>query len=627
LAGTLPGTDKKPVMCGIVGAVRNQEGVLGALIEGLRVLEYRGYDSSGVAVLTPAGILVRKKEGRLENLEHALEDGALAQASVGIGHTRWATHGAPSDRNAHPHMGRSGRVALIHNGIFENYHELREELMADGVEFLSETDTEVVAQLIDRELLAGKNLPDALRAALSRVEGHYAVAAIAEGQPNTPLVCARKGPPLVVAVTPDAAYLASDVLGLLPHTNRVVYLEDGDVAILGVGTLEITDLAGNPVERKVHTVDWKPGDSGLGGWPHYMLKEIHEQPDVLARTTLDRMDLGAGDVFIEGGQFQDAFLKDVKRIQVLACGTALHAGMIGRYLIEGLARVPVDFDFASEFRYRNPVLVPGTLALAITQSGETADTLAATRLAKDLGAKVACICNVAGSTQVRDSDQVLLTHAGPEIGVASTKAFTAQVAACVLLAVRLGRAKGTLSADRARALLVEMRELRGKMETMLSEPMREHIRSLAKQHARAKGFFFLGRGVNFPVALEGALKLKEISYMHAEGYAAGEMKHGPIALIDPGMTIVAINAPGSVADKVRSNIEQVKSRGGVALSVGSHAGSHQIAGQSIEVPASDEWLSPILNTIPLQLLSYYIADLRGCDIDKPRNLAKSVTVE
>ncbi|MCA9003190.1 MAG: isomerizing glutamine--fructose-6-phosphate transaminase, partial [Planctomycetes bacterium] len=374
------------------------------------------------------------------------------------------------------------------------------------------------------------------------------------------------------------------VLGVLPHTDRVVYLEDGDMAVLKPGSVRVTDFDGHLVERPTSQVDWEPGDSGLGGWPHYMLKEIHEQPDVLARTALDRIDLEKGDVTIEGGQFSDGFLKGVQRVQVLACGTALHAGMIAKYLIEGLARVPVDVDYASEFRYRNPVLVPGTMALAISQSGETADTLGAARLAKELGASVAAICNVTGSTQMREADQVILTHAGPEIGVASTKAFTAQVAAAVLLAVRMGRARGTLSLESARELLGELRNLRGKLEHILSEPVREHIRELARIHARAKGFFFLGRGVNFPVALEGALKLKEISYMHAEGYAAGEMKHGPIALIDPGMTIVSINAPGEVADKVRSNIEQVKSRGGVALSVGSHEGSHKIAGQCIRVP-------------------------------------------
>ncbi|MFT5198754.1 MAG: glucosamine--fructose-6-phosphate aminotransferase (isomerizing) [Planctomycetota bacterium] len=614
-------------MCGIIGAIRSDGGILNALIEGLRVVEYRGYDSAGVAVLDKGQVLVRKKQGRLENLEAILVDGALENASVGIGHTRWATHGEPSDRNSHPHQGAAGRVAIVHNGIFENYLELREQLTAQGVNFVSETDSEVIAQLIDLELQEGISLELAMRRSLRRVEGYYALAAICQGADGPELVCARKGPPLLVAFTPDAAYLASDVLGVLSHTDRVIYLEDGDMAIMKPGSIQVTDFEGQPVEREISKVDWTPGDSGLGGWPHYMLKEIHEQPDVLARTALDRIDLKRGDVNIEGGQFSDEFLQDVSRVQVLACGTALHAGMIAKYLIEGLAKVPVDVDYASEFRYRGPVLVPNTLALAISQSGETADTLGASRLAKELGAKVAAICNVTGSTQMREADQVLLTHAGPEIGVASTKAFTAQVAAAVLLAVRLGRAKGTLPEDQARTILTELRDLRTKMEYLLSEPVREHIRALAKIHARAKGFFFLGRGVNFPVALEGALKLKEISYMHAEGYAAGEMKHGPIALIDPGMTIVAINAPGHVADKMRSNIEQVKSRGGIALSVGSHEGSHKIAGQCIKVPETNEWLSPILNTIPLQLFSYYIADLRGCDIDKPRNLAKSVTVE
>ncbi len=614
-------------MCGIIGAIRSDGGVLNALIEGLRVVEYRGYDSAGVAVIDGGQILVRKKQGRLENLEATLVDGALEQAPVGIGHTRWATHGEPSDRNSHPHQGAAGRVAIVHNGIFENYLELREQLTAQGIQFVSDTDSEVMAQLIDLELQEGISLEEAVRRSLRRVEGYYALGAIAQGPDGAELVCARKGPPLLVASTPDAAYLASDVLGVIPHTDQVVYLEDGDVAILKPGSIQVTDFEGKAVEREVAKVDWTPGDTGLGGWPHYMLKEIHEQPDVLARTALDRSDVDKGDVNIEGGQFSDEYLQGVNRVQVLACGTALHAGMIAKYLIEGLARVPVDVDYASEFRYRGPILTPGTMALAISQSGETADTLGAARLAKELGATVAAICNVTGSTQMREADQVLLTHAGPEIGVASTKAFTAQVAAAVLLAVRMGRANGNLSVDKARELLAGLRDLRTKMEHLLSEPVREHIRALAKVHARAKGFFFLGRGVNFPVALEGALKLKEISYMHAEGYAAGEMKHGPIALIDPGMTIVSINAPGEVADKVRSNIEQVKSRGGVALSVGSHEGSHKIAGQCIEVPGTIEWLSPILNTIPLQLFSYYIADLRGCDIDKPRNLAKSVTVE
>jgi glucosamine--fructose-6-phosphate aminotransferase (isomerizing) len=614
-------------MCGIVGAIRGEGPVLTSLVEGLRVMEYRGYDSSGVAVCQDGAVTVRKKQGRLENLERALADGMLASARAGIGHTRWATHGAPSDRNAHPHSGTSGRLALVHNGILENYLVLKRELEAAGVVFESDTDTEVLAHLVDRERAAAASLPEAVRRALRRVEGYYAVAVLAAGADGPELVCARQGPPLAVGVTPEAGYLASDVLGLLPYTNQVVFLEDGDVAVLRPGSVEVTDFAGVPVERPAVEVAWDPKDAGLGAWPHYMLKEIHEQPDVLARTAFSRLDLERGDVSFEDGQFDDAFLVDVQRVQIAACGTALHAGFIARYLIEGLARVPVDVDYASEFRYRRPVLVPNTLALAITQSGETADTLAATRLARELGARVAAICNVAGSSQVRESDQTILTHAGPEIGVASTKAFTAQLVAAVLLAVRLGRAKGTLSADDARALLGELRLLRTKLEVLLAAPACAHVRDLAKKHAVAKGFFFIGRGINYPVALEGALKLKEISYMHAEGYAAGEMKHGPIALIDPGMTIVAVNSAGVVADKVRANIEQVKARGGVALSVGSDPESHAIAGQHIAVPETCEWLSPILNAVPLQLLAYYIADLRGCDIDKPRNLAKSVTVE
>ncbi len=613
-------------MCGIVGAIRSEGAVVDGLIEGLRVLEYRGYDSSGVAVADGGTVLVRKKQGRLGNLEAVLEDGALGSGRAGIGHTRWATHGQPSDRNAHPHSA-SPSLAVVHNGIFENHQILRDELEAKGVTFASETDSEVLAHMVEGARRDGLGLPEALRQSLQRIEGYYAVAVLSDGPGGPELVCARSGPPLAVATTPDAAYLASDSLGLLPHSNQIMYLEDGDVASLRPGTVEVTDVSGQPIVREFQEVAWNPEDSGLGAWPHYMLKEIHEQPDVLARTAFERIDLDAADVKFEDGQFSDEVLKDVQRIQVIACGTALHAGWIARYLIEGLARIPVDVDFASEFRYRDPLLAPGTMALAISQSGETADTLAASRLAKELGASVAAICNVAGSTQVRESDHVALTHAGPEIGVASTKAFTAQVVAAVLLAVRIGRAKGTLSEDAARDLLSELRRLRPILESLLSEKTREYVRAIAKAQAGAKGFLFVGRGINFPVALEGALKLKEISYMHAEGYAAGEMKHGPIALIDPGMTIVALHTNGPLAEKVRANIEQVKARGGMTLSVGCDAASHRIADQHIDVPATSKWLSPIVNTVPLQLLSYYVADLRGCDIDKPRNLAKSVTVE
>ena len=611
-------------MCGIVGAVSRSGAVLEGLVEGLRVLEYRGYDSCGVAVAEDGAVKIRRRVGRLAELERLLSDGALAHARAGIGHTRWATHGKPSDENAHPHSDGSGRIALVHNGIIENYLELRRDLQAQGRVFTSETDTEVLSHLVGRELAGGHGLLEAVRLALARVRGYYAIAVMAT---DGTLVGARQGPPLVVATTPEAGYLASDVLALLPYTREVRYLEDGDIAELTPGTVRIVDLAGRPVQRELKHVDWDAEAARMGGYPHYMLKEIHEQADVLARTAFDRILQTSGDVAFERPGFDDASLRPVQRLQVVACGTALHAGYIARYLIEGLAGVPVDLDYASEFRYREPRLVPGTLALAISQSGETADTLAALRLARSLGATPAAICNVVGSTLVRESPAAILTHAGPEIGVASTKAFVAQVVAAFLLAVRLGRARGSLDVDAGRALLDELRRMRPRVEALLSESTRARVRAIAARHVKAKGFFFLGRGINFPVALEGALKLKEISYVHAEGYAAGEMKHGPIALIEPGMPVVVVNAPGRVADKVRSNIEQVKARGGHVICVGSDPESAGLADETVEVPAAIEWLSPILNVIPLQLLAYEHALLRGCDIDKPRNLAKSVTVE
>ena len=618
-------------MCGIVGALVRGGSVAEGLIDGLRVLEYRGYDSAGVAVVKGGEVHVAKRRGRLANLEEALADGGFAGALAGIGHTRWATHGEPTDANAHPHTGRSGRLAVVHNGIVENYVDLKRELLQDGESFTSETDTEVLARHLDRLWIEEGADADALlravRRLMPRLSGYYALAVLAETEAGPALVAVRQGPPLVVGVTDAGGFLSSDVLGLVKHTRDVVFLEDGDVAVVAPGVLRITDEAGAEVHREVRHVDWEPGESGMQGYPHYMLKEIHEQPDVIARTAFDRIDLAAGDVRFEGGAFDDAFCRQVERIQILACGTALHAGQIARYLIEGLAGLPVEFDYASEFRYRQPRVAPGTLALAISQSGETADTLAATRLARELGAGVAAICNVAGSTQVRMSDATILTHAGPEIGVASTKAFTAQVTAATLLAVRIARARGAMGADEARTLLEELRMIRPKVEALLTEEAVERCREAARRHAGSRGFLFLGRGVNFPVALEGALKLKEIAYVHAEGYAAGEMKHGPIALIDPGMTVLVINSEGRVAAKTRSNIEQVKARGGVTISVGSDDASHQVADSAVPVPATTEWLSPILNSIPLQLIAYHIAEIHGCDIDKPRNLAKSVTVE
>lgn len=618
-------------MCGIVGALIKSGSVTEGLIDGLSVLEYRGYDSAGVAVIDGEGVSVRKKRGRLANLEEALLDGAFRGALAGIGHTRWATHGEPSDANAHPHTGRSGKLAVVHNGIIENYIELKRELLTAGESFTSETDTEVLTKYIDRLWVEEGGdeaaLVRAIGRVLPRVTGYYALAVLAQTEAGPVLLAVRNGPPLVVGVTEEGGYLSSDQLGVLPHTRDVVFLEDYDIAMIGPGRLDVVDSSGSAVTRVARSIVWDPSDSGKGDYPHHMLKEIHEQPDVIARTAFDRIDLGAGDVRFEGGAFDDDFCRSVERIQILACGTALHAGQIASYLIEGLAGIPVDFDFASEFRYRNPRLVHGTVALAITQSGETADTLAATRLARDLGARTAAICNVAGSTQVRESEATILTHAGPEIGVASTKAFTAQVVAATLLAIRLARGRGVLHEHKARELLEELRMIRPKVEALLSDAAIARCREVAQQHAGKRGFLFLGRGVNFPVALEGALKLKEIAYVHAEGYAAGEMKHGPIALIDTDMAILVINAEGKVAEKTRANIEQVKARGGVTISVGSDAGSHAIAASSIPVPATSEWLSPILNSIPLQLIAYHIAEIHGCDIDKPRNLAKSVTVE
>ena len=617
-------------MCGIVGAFRTEGGVLRPLLEGLRVLEYRGYDSVGVGLVRDEEIVVRRKAGRIGELEGVIEAGELDDLRCGIGHSRWATHGPPTDANAHPHQDESGSLAVVHNGIIENFDSLRAELRAGGVTFRSDTDTEVLAHLIARERQAGTDVPlvEAVRRALTHVQGYYAVAVVAtNGDQPAELVCSREGPPLCVAVTDQDAWLASDLLAILPHTRDIVFLEDGDVAVLRPGGLEITDRDGAPVTRTPRTIAWEAEEADKGTWPHYMLKEIHEQPDVVARTVHGRLDLEHGDVLLEGDGFQDAALQAIERIQVMACGTALHAGYVARYLIEGLARVPVDVDYASEFRYRDPVLSTGTVALGISQSGETADTLAALRLAGERGCPSIAICNSLGSTMVRESEGAILIHAGPEIGVASTKAFVAMLVAAYLFAVRLGRARGVLSAEEGRRHLEELSRVRGALETLLTRKAVEQVRALALEHQDAKGFLFLGRGINYPIALEGALKLKEISYVHAEGYPAGEMKHGPIALVEPGMTTVVVASDDHVADKVRQNIEQIRARGGQVIGMGSHQESLGAADASVEIPDVGPWLAPMLNVVPLQLFSYFVAEAKGCDIDKPRNLAKSVTVE
>ena len=613
-------------MCGIVGAFRRQGDVLSALVEGLRVLEYRGYDSVGVGVIKDGELCTVKRAGRISELEAALQGSELEGVSVGIGHSRWATHGPPNDVNAHPHMDGHGRLVLVHNGIIENYQPLREELTRKGVNLVSDTDTEVLAHLVSEELEHAPELADALRRAMDRVEGYYAVAVLSN-EPEPRLVCARLGPPLCVAVTEDGAFLGSDALAILPHARDIVFLEDGDVCSLAPGELSISDLRGAKVHREAKHIDWDSESATKGGYDHFMLKEIYEQPEVVARTLFERVTPGANDIVLEGEAFSDEVLKNVSRIQILACGTALHAGMVIRYMIEGLARVPVDFDYASEFRYRNPILEPDTLVLGISQSGETADTLAAMRLAKSLGGRAITICNSLGSSMVRESDSAILTKAGPEIGVASTKAFTAMLVAGYLLAVRMGRARGVLSENEGRRLVSELEGLRPALNTVLSPDFVARTQRVARAHQDARGFLFLGRGINFPVALEGALKLKEIAYVHAEGYAAGEMKHGPIALIDPELSTLVVAPSDSTSEKVRSNVEQVRARGGPVIVIGSDERSLALAENPIEMPDVGPWLSPILNVIPLQLFSYYYAAARGYDIDKPRNLAKSVTVE
>jgi len=614
-------------MCGIVGAYLKGKPCLAALVKGLRTLEYRGYDSVGVGVIQDGRIRVRRKAGRIEELERALADRELDGVSIGIGHSRWATHGPPTDENAHPHLDWRGRLALVHNGIIENYLELRAELERRAIPISSQTDTEVLAHWIGIELDGcGGDLAEAVRRALARVHGYYAIAVLSAG-PRPQMVASREGPPLCVAVLRDEAWLASDPLALIDHTREVVFLEDGDVAELAPGKLTVKRLDGSIVTRHATHLDWTAESADRGGFAHFMLKEIHEQPDVVARGLFRRVDAARGDVTFDGEILGDAALRAVRRVQINACGTALHAGLVARYLVEGLAKVPVDVDYASEFRYREPVVEPGTLALGISQSGETADTLAALRLARERGCRQLALCNSIGSTMVRESEGVITLEAGPEIGVASTKAFVAMLVASVLFAVRLGRARGTLPVSQARALLSELTRMRMNLEHLLTREVVAAIADLAARHKDQRGFLFLGRGINYPIALEGALKLKEISYKHAEGYPAGEMKHGPIAMIDRDMTTVVIASKDGVASKVRSNIEQIRARGGPVICVGDDEESLAVADERILVPGLSPWLSPIANVVPLQLFAYHVALARGCDIDKPRNLAKSVTVE
>jgi len=609
-------------MCGIIGYVGNQNAVP-LLLAGLKCLEYRGYDSAGVAVFANGKIDVRRSVGKLVNLEKLLAGGGLA-GTVGIGRTRWATHGKPSEQNAHPH--RSGTLALVHNGIIENYLALKDLLRKDGVRFDSETDTEVVAHLIARSVKAGLSLEAAVRAAVCEIKGSYAIAVICESDP-TILVAARSGCPLVIGMGESGAFVASDVTALLPHLRDVIFLEDGEVAVLSEKGLLVKDANGKALDRPSTRITWDATAAEKGGYPHYMLKEIHEQPQTILDTMRGRYSYEQGEADLPDIGVTPEQLAKTGRIWIVACGTSWHSGLVGKYLIEEMVGAPVLVDIGSEFRYRNPLIQKDDLFVAISQSGETADTLAAAREAKRQGAKVLSICNVVGSTLARESDGVLYTRAGPEIGVASTKAFTAQLTALYLLALHLGRVRGRMSVEDGKVWLDRFVTLPTHVERLLGREA--ELVSIAKRYHTKRNFLYLGRGINYPIALEGALKLKEISYIHAEGYPAGEMKHGPIALIDKDMPVVVLVPRDRLYEKSVSNLMEVKARGApvIAFVTAGERELGRIADAVFTIPDVHPLLSPILFTVPLQILAYHMAVLRGTDVDQPRNLAKSVTVE
>jgi glucosamine--fructose-6-phosphate aminotransferase (isomerizing) len=609
-------------MCGIVGYVGNQEAVP-ILIGGLAKLEYRGYDSAGVAVLEGRKIEVRRSVGKLANLQKSLKEKEI-KGVVGIGHTRWATHGKPSELNAHPH--RSKNCVLVHNGIIENYQPLKQQLERDGYKFQSDTDTEVVAHLIDKHMQKGLGLADAVRAATKEVRGSYALAVISEQEPGT-LVAARLGCPLVVGRTKQASFVASDVMAMLAHTRDVTYLEEGDVAVVTASEVCLTDVEGHSMTRRPTKIDWDASVAEKGGYPHFMLKEIHEQPQTILDTMRGRYSYETGEADLPDIGLTAKEFAAVDRIWIVACGTSWHAGLVGRYLFEEIVRTPVQVDIGSEFRYRDPLVGKHDLFITISQSGETADTLAAAREAKQKGARVVSIVNVVGSTLARESDGVLYTHCGPEIGVASTKAFTAQLTALYLLALHLARVRNVMKLADGKAWLDRLVRLPVLVESVLRREA--EIVAIAKRYYKKRNFLFLGRGINYPIALEGSLKLKEISYIHAEGYAAGEMKHGPIALIDKDMPVVVLAPRDRLYEKTVSNLMEVKARHApvIALVAEGERELGMTADAVFTIPETHPLISPILFTIPLQLLAYHIAVLRGADVDQPRNLAKSVTVE
>ena len=610
-------------MCGIVGYVGHRE-CLPILIEGLKRLEYRGYDSAGVAVHKDGQLQVVKAAGKIRQLEARLQQQPVT-GRFGMGHTRWATHGEPNDVNAHPHTDEAKTVALVHNGIIENFSTLKEALIAEGHAFTTDTDTEVLAHLIEKYLKRGLKLERAVGAALRDVEGTYGIVVMCSSEPGV-MVGARNGSPMVLGIADGEYYLASDVAAIVEHTRQVIYLDDGEMGVLTPDGFHTATIAHKPVEKEVHDVDWDLSQIEKGGYDHFMLKEIMEQPDAVRNATRGRLLLSEGLARLGGLNLSAEQLRDVRRIIILGCGTSWHAGLIGEYMLEEFARIPVEVEYASEFRYRNPIIDEGTLVLVISQSGETIDTLAAMREARRRGAKALGIVNVVGSTIARESDGGVYIHAGPEIGVASTKAFTSQVTVLALLTLLMGRHRG-LSRDYGIEIARELSALPRRIEEALSE--REAVRRIAELYGKHDNFIYLGRGFHFPVALEGALKLKEISYIHAEGYPAAEMKHGPIALIDENMPVVFICTRDSAYEKVMSNVMEVRARKGRIIAVATE-GDTEIQSRAdhvLYVPATIPMLQPILSVIPLQLLAYDIAVARGCDVDQPRNLAKSVTVE
>jgi len=597
------------------------------IVEGLRRLEYRGYDSAGIAVVADGALRRRRAAGKLINLEKSLRDDPLA-GTYGLGHTRWATHGRPSEENAHPHQDCHGRIVVVHNGIIENYLALRERLAGSGHRFLTQTDTEIIAHLVEEHYRG--SLEEAVRSAASELEGIYSLLFLHESEPQT-LVAARSGPPMVIGLGNGEHFLASDIPALLPYTREFVFLEDGDIATVTPGSARVVSASGATVSRSPQRITWDPVQAEKGGFRHFMLKEIHEQPRAVRDTLLGRISLEEGAVHLEELGSAAEALRQARRVVLLACGTSWHAALVGKFLLEQVAGVPAEVDYGSEFRYREPLIGPDCLAVAISQSGETADTLAAFREARQRGALPVAICNVQGSMLTREAAGTLLTHAGPEIGVASTKAFTAQLVALSLLALHLGRLRGTLSAAACRQHLEGLTRVPHLMEQALAvEPA---IEELSATLTRATDFLFLGRGINYPIALEGALKLKEISYAHAEGYPAGEMKHGPIALIDDRLPVVALCPRGRVYEKMLSNVQEVKARGGRVLALVEDGDARLREGLDpaldavIELPGCGELWSPLVFVLPLQLLAYHVALRAGRDVDQPRNLAKSVTVE